>query len=461
MSMENKKYSRRTFLKKSALTGLGIGLAASATPNLMSSCAKDASTPAILGGQPVREKEWPDWPVWKPEQDEERVVKVLRSGDWWRGAGEVVEEFESKWAEKIGSKRCVATVNGTNSLIIALFRLDIGPGDEVIVSPYTFIATIQAILLVGAMPVFVDTDPATFQIDADKIEQKITSRTRAILPVHIYGIPADMEKIMDVAKQHDLPVVEDACQAWLAEIDGRKMGTFGVAGCFSFQNSKHLPIGEGGAIVSDDEAFMDRCFSHHNNGRSHGTVRSEEGGYPLVGTNNRMTEYQAAIGLTMLKRLEEQTKRRWSNGEYLRKQLRNIPGILPVELYGHVTRAVYHLFPFRYKKKEFKGLSREKFLKALNAEGIPGSSGYSPLNNMPYFKDAFQWKMFQRVFPADMLDFDSYVARNQCPENDRLCNEEAVGMFQTVLLGGKSDVDNIVRAIEKIYNHSEKINKNV
>src|SRR6056297_2178279 len=131
--MTNKKYSRRTFLKKSALTGLGLGLAAGATPSIMSSCAKDVSTPAILGGQPVREKGWPGWPVWKSEKDEERVIEVLRSGNWWRGAGNVVEEFEKKWAETIGAKRCVATVNGTNSLVISLFRLGIGPGDEVIV----------------------------------------------------------------------------------------------------------------------------------------------------------------------------------------------------------------------------------------------------------------------------------------------------------------------------------------
>ena len=455
--MTNKKYSRRTFLKKSALTGLGIGLAAGATPSIMSSCAKDVSTPAILGGQPVREKGWPGWPVWKSEKDEERVIEVLRSGNWWRGAGNVVEEFEKKWAETIGAKRCVATVNGTNSLVISLFRLGIGPGDEVIVPPYTFIATIQSVLLVGAMPVFVDTDPATFQIDAEKIEQKITSRTRAILPVHIYGIPADMGKIMDVAKQHNLLVVEDACQAWLAEIDGKKMGTFGDAGCFSFQNSKHLPIGEGGAIVSDNEEFMDHCFSHHNNGRSHGTVRSESGGYPLVGTNIRMTEYQAAIGLSMLKRLEEQTERRWSNGEYLREKFKNIPGILPVELYDKVTRAVYHIFPFRYKKEEFKGLSRSKFLEALRAEGVPGYDGYAPLNKMPYFKDAFQWKMFQRVFPGEMLDFDRFVERNQCPQNDKLCNEEAAGFSQSLLLSDKSDMDDVVRAIEKIHNNADEL----
>ncbi|MGM0531290.1 MAG: aminotransferase class I/II-fold pyridoxal phosphate-dependent enzyme, partial [Bacteroidota bacterium] len=177
--MTNKKYSRRTFLKKSALTGLGIGLAGGATPNLMS-CTKDASTPAILGGQPVHEKGWPDWPMWKPKQDEEQVIEVLRSGVWSRAS--VAEEFEEKWAKTIGTKRCLATTNGTHALITALHELGIGAGDEVIVPPYTFIATIQAVIMNGAMPVFVDTDPATFQIDADKIEEKITSRTIAILP---------------------------------------------------------------------------------------------------------------------------------------------------------------------------------------------------------------------------------------------------------------------------------------
>ena len=453
--MSTQKYSRRTFLKKSALTGLGIGLAASATPNLMISCAKDASTPAILGGKPVRDESWPDWPVWKPKQDEERVLEALRSGVWSRSS--IVEEFEEKWAKTIGAKRCLATTNGTHALITALHELDVGPGDEVIVPPYTFIASIQAVILNGAMPVFVDTDPGTFQIDADKIEKKITSRTAAIQPVHILGLPADMEKIMDIARRHDLYVVEDACQAWLAEINGQKMGTFGNAGCFSFQNSKHLPIGEGGAIVSDDDELMDRCHSFHDYGRPYGEeVGSVGGGYIRVGSKCRTTEYQAAIGLAQLKRLEEQTKRRETNANYLRKQIRDIPGILPYELYENVTRAVYHLFPFRYKKEEFKDLPRSKFLEALSKEGIPCSSGYTPLNDMPYLKDALESKMFRKVYPREMLDFDGYVERNRCPENERLC-EEAVWISQNLLLAEKSDMDDIANAIEKIYNNAEQI----
>ncbi len=453
--MSKKKYSRRTFLKSSALAGLGLSLTAGAKPNLITGRVKDVTTPAILGGDPVRSNGWPEWPVWNPGTDEQRVLEVLRSGVWTRG--NVVKEFEDKWAKTIGTKRCLATTNGTHALITAINQLDIGAGDEVIVPPYTFIATIDAVLMNGAMPVFVDTDRATFQIDADKIEEKITSRTCAILPVHILGLPANMEKIMDIARRHNLLVIEDACQAWLAEINNRKVGAFGNAGCFSFQNSKHLPIGEGGAVVSDDEELMDRCVSFHNFGRPHGHVGADASGYVILGSKCRMTEYQGAIGLAQLKRLEEQTKTREKNAGYLRSRIRKIPGINPYELYDNVTRAVYHLFPFRYDKREFKGLPRDRFLEALRAEGIPCSPGYSPINKMPYLKDAFQSKNFKKVYPPEMLDYEKYVERNQCPENDLLCNEEAVWLYQNMLLGSRKDMDDIYRAIEKTYENSEKI----
>jgi len=449
--MKKKEYSRRKFIKHSTLTGLGIGLTASVTPNLFSSCQSDG-TAAILGGQPVRTKEWPKWPIWNTETDEERVIKVLRSGVWSRS--DTVIEFEEKWAETIGSKRCLATTNGTSAQITALRQLGIGAGDEVIVSPYTFIATIQTVLMVGAIPVFVDTNPATFQIDTDKIEEKITSRTIAIQPVHILGLPANIEKIMDIARKHKLLVIEDACQAWQAEVNNKKVGTFGDAGCFSFQNSKNIPIGEGGAIVSDNDEFMDRCFSFHNFGRPHGkVVGTVSGGYEILGSKCRITEYQAAIGLAQLKRLDGQNTHRETNAKYLRAQIQDIPGILPYELSENVTRAVFHLFPFRYKKEEFQGLSRSKFLKALSAEGIPCSSGYKPLNTMPYLKDAFESKNFQKVYPKEMLDFDGYLQRNQCPQNDQLC-EEAVWFGQNMLLGTRSDMNDIAGAIEKIHKNA-------
>ena len=454
--MSKKEYSRRKFLKQSSQVGAGTVLAMGTVPSLFACSTKVSGTPAILGGAAVHPGEWIKWPIWKPEIDEKQVVEVLRSGIWSRN--KVVTEFENKWAETIGSKRALAVVNGTNALIASLVNLGIGGGDEVIVPPYTFIATIVAVLQTGAMPVFVDTDPGTFQIDTEKIEEKITPRTRAIMPVHILGLPADMPRIMQIAKKHDLIVVEDACQGWLAESNHKKGGTFGHAGCCSFQNSKNMPIGEGGAIVSDDEEFMDRCYSYHNYGNPHGSVVGEVGaGTIIAGTKLRITEYQAAIGLAQLKRLEGQTETRNVNAAYLKSQIKDIPGIIPYKLYPNVTRAAFHLFPFRYKKEDFQGLSRDVFLKALKAEGVPCSSGYSPLNKMPYLNNAFQSKNFQKMYPKDTLDFDKYLEKNQCPENDRLCNEEAVWIPQNLLLGDKTDMGDIAIAIKKIHKNADKI----
>lgn len=456
--MSKRKYSRREFVKQNSLAGLGAAVAMSVTPAILANCSSDTGTPALLGGQPVRTKGWPGWPIWNPETDEEQVLKVLRSGVWSRAA--VVSEFEKKWAEAIGTKRCLAVVNGTNAIIAALVNLGIGGGDEVIVPPYTFIATVIAVIQTGAMPVFVDTDPETFQIDAEKIEAKITPRTRAIVPVHILGLPANMERIMAIAKKHDLIVVEDACQGWLAEINHKKVGSFGNAGCFSFQNSKNIPIGEGGAIVSDDDEFMDRCYSYHNYGNPYGTTVGAIGsGTIIAGTKLRMAEYQAAIGLAQMKRLDEQTTKRNENAAYLQSQLKKIPGILPYKLYKNVTRAAFHLFPFRYKKEEFAGLTLAEFLKALKAEGIPCSSGYTPLNKMPYLANAFKTKNFQKMYPPEMLDYKKYSEQNECPVNDKLC-EEAVWFEQSMLIAEKSDMDDIATAVRKIHANVGKL-KNV
>jgi len=455
--MWKKNYSRREFVKQNSLTGIGAILAMGITPSVFSFNSK-GSSPAILGGAPVRTKGWPGWPVWDTATDEKNVLEVLRNGVWCRAGVErsVVSEFEKKWAETLGAKRCLAVVNGTNALIVALRQLDIGGGDEVIVTPYTFIATISAILEVGAMPVFVDIDPETFQINPEKIESKITPRTRAILPVHILGLPVDIVRIMEIAKKHNLLVVEDACQAWLAEVNHQKVGTFGNAGCFSFQNSKHLAIGEGGAIISNDDDFMDRCHSYHNCGRPYGKMPDLVGGsYTIRANNLRMTEYQAAIGLAQLKRLDGHTTTRNENAAYLKSKIKTVPGILPYRLYDNVTRASFHLFPFRYKKEEFQGIPREGFLKALSAEGIPCSPGYGgTLNSMPYLDDAFRSKNYKKMYPKEMLDFNKFVEQNRCPENDRICNEEAVWLSQNMLLGTKADMDDIAMALGKIHQNA-------
>ncbi|GAB3025593.1 DegT/DnrJ/EryC1/StrS family aminotransferase [Spirosoma pulveris] len=463
--MATNKFSRREFIRRNSLTGLGAVLAPAVLKGTTASGSSSPAVPtsaslaeplALLGGKPIRSRQWPVWPIWKPEQDEKQLLEVIRSGIWSRAA--VVSEFEAQWAATLGVKRSLAVVNGTNALIAALAQLDVRGGDEVLVPPYTFIGTVAPVLATGAMPVFVDVDPETFQMNPANIEAKITSRTKAIIPVHILGLPANMPQILAIAKKHNLVVIEDACQAHLAEIDHQKVGTFGHAGCFSFQNSKNLAIGEGGAVVSNDDAFMDRCFSYQNYGNPYGMVSGVIGAGTLIqGTKMRLTEYQAAIGLAQLKRLDAETTTRNTNAAYLKAKISSIPGIVPYKLYDNVTRAAFHLFPFRYQKELFKGLPREMFLKALAAEGIPCSKGYATLNNMPYLDDAFRSKNYQKMYPKAMLNFKGYVERNHCPQNDRLCNEEAVWFTQNMLLGTQADMDEIANAIEKIYTQADKL----
>ncbi len=451
--MSNNRYSRRDFIRYQSVAGLGVvfspGLAGAA-----SGSAKIAPGAAI-GGKPVFSGQWPKWPLWIPEEDEQGVLEVLRSGIWSRR--EKVTEFEKKWAKINGSKRCLALVNGTNAMTVSLIENNIGVGDEVLVSPYTYIATPVAVLNTGALPVFVDTDRNTFQIDVNKIEEKITPRTKAILPVHFAGLPCEIEAIMQIAAKHKLVVIEDACQAHLAEVNHRKMGTFGNAGCFSFQNSKNLAIGEGGAILSDDEEFIDRCYAYHNFGFPFGSMKS--GGIGISTTHGnklRFTEYQAAIGLSQLKRLEAQTETRIRNAQLLDKGLENIPAIGLYQFTRNVTRGVYHLYPFRYDKEKFRGLSRDAFIKAMDAEGIPCQAGYEPLNRMPFLKKVVSSGNFARFYSKKTFDIQRYEQRNHCPENDILC-QETVWIPQNVLLAESSQMSKIAEAIHKIYTHADNI----
>lgn len=449
--------NRRKFITKT-IGGASL-LAISGVNNVYAWGASnsDSKLPAILGGAKSHHDLWPEWPVWKTAY-EEKVLQVLRSGVWSRA--KVTAEFEAKWAEITGTKRCLSLVNGSSALIASVAQFNIGPGDEVIVPPYTFIATIQGVLMNGALPVFADIDPKTFQIDPKKIEAKITPRTKAIIPVHILGIPADMTRIMAIAKKHNLIVIEDACQAHLAEVSGKRVGSIADAGCFSFQNSKNMPIGEGGAITSNDEQFVDRCFSYHNLGFPYGTaVGNVSGGGIRVGSKMRLTEYQAAIGLVQLTNLEQDTSTRWENAQYLSKKIKAIPGILPATLYPETTKAVYHLYPMLYDKTKFKGMSRSLFLEALRAEGVPCSSGYTPLHTQQFIKSAFESKLYQKVYDKVDLDYADFLNKNQCPISDQICNEESIWLTQNMLLGNKESMDNIANAIEKIQKNADKIVK--
>ena len=450
--MNGKNVTRRQFLAAASVSTVAA-VASRGIPAYARAGGK-AGKLAILGGKAVRTKSFPGWPVWD-KTAEQSVVSILRSGIWCRLGGHTVSEFEEKYAKLMGVKRCVCTVNGTNALLTALHVLDIGVGDEVIVSPYTFIATYNVVIGSCALPVFADTDPETFQINPDKIKERINENTKAILPVHILGLPANMDKINAIAREHNLIVIEDACQAWMAEWKGKKCGTMGDLGCFSFQNSKHLPCGEGGAIIGNDDEIMDRCYSYHNCGRPYGSVKGTSG-YPIIGTNRRMTEYQAAILLSQMERLEEDTETRNKNAHYLTSKIKDIPGIVPHKLYEGVTKAAYHLYPFRYKKEHFNNLPRNRFLAALRAEGIPCSGGYGPQYRDGLIEVALNSKNFKRSFSKRRLN--RYREELHYPDNDQLC-EEAVWLTQNLLLGPSSDMDDIADAILKVYENRNNLAK--
>lgn len=405
--------------------------------------------PALLGGKPVRTQRFPSWPVFD-EREERALVEVVRSGKWFRGNGEKVMEFEESYARLTGAKYCLATSSGTGALQTSLGALGVGPGDEVLLPPYTFVATLNVILNMYALPVFVDSDLETAQIDARKIEAAIADRTAAVIPVHLAGNVADLDTIIGAARKRKVPVVEDTCQSHLAEWRGRKAGTFGATGCFSFQASKNLNCGEGGAILTNDEELFEKCFAYHWNGATRRTSRHKLSDV-MHGTKFLMTEFQAALLLAQMTRLEEQAKTRERNAQYLTSLLREIPGILPARMYEGCTRNANHGYIFRYKKEEFANLPKAKFLKALSAEGIPASSGYAPLNKRRYLKNALNSRGYQRIYPKEQLA--RWEERNHCPANDQLC-EEAVWLGQNTLLVGRSDMDQIAEAVRKIRAHA-------
>lgn len=433
--------TRRHFLAVAPVAGATVGIAGAAGPE----------KPALLGGKKVRTAEFPSWPMF--DQTEERALKeTLQSGRWFRGSGQQVKKFEQAYGKLTGAKYCLATANGTSALFASLNGLGVEPGDEVLVPPYTFIATVNVVLRQHALPVFIDTDLETFQMDARKVASAINDRTRAIIPVHLGGSACDMDAIMAIGQKHKIPVLEDACQAHLGEWRGRKVGTVGQAGCFSFQASKNLNSGEGGAILTNDEELFNRCYAFHNNGsglRLIGTNFSYSGG--MGGMNLRMAEWQAGILLAQMTRVETQTRTRTENARYLTSMLKEIPGISPARMYDGCTTNAYHLYMFRYDKEKFGGLPRATFMKAMGAEGIPVSAGYSPLNTQAFIKNALASRGYGRVFPKKTLD--EWAERNRCPMNDRLC-QEAVWLGQTQLLGSRSDMDQIAEAVRKIHAHA-------
>lgn len=384
---------------------------------------------ALHGGDKAHAGSWPAWPICG-ERDIERITQVARSGKWGVG-GELVPEFEARFAEFVGVEHCTCVTSGTTALEVALLALGVGPGDEVIVPPYTFIATASSALYVGAVPVFADIDPDTFCIDPARIEEVSTEKTKAIIPVHIGGSPCDMDAINEIAQKHDLFVIEDCAQAHGAEWKGRRVGGLGHISAFSFQVSKNIPAGEGGAVCTSDRKLAERVWSIHNCGRV------PEGAWyqhDILGWNLRMTQFQAAVLLGGLERVEEQMKLRDANGKYLSQRLSEIEGITPSKDTPGATRNAYHLHMSKFDAAGFDGLPRSAFVEAMRAEGVPFSAGYNPLYKSP------------AIVAASPVDYSDVC----CPACERICDQEGLWLSQNVLLASQSDMDDIADAALKV-----------
>jgi len=419
---------------------------------------------AIFGGTPERSRPFPSWPVFD-DSEEEALLDVLRSGNWWRYShGQAVDataaeagqpsskvaEFQAAFAEFQGARYGIACANGSAALEVALKALGVGPGDEVIVPPYTFIATATAALNVNAVPIFADIDYETFNLAPQRVEEAITPRTRAVIPVHFAGQAADMDAFLGIAQRHNLVVLEDAAHGHGATWKGRGLGSIGHAGTFSFQASKNMTAGEGGLIITNDRDLAELCESYVWGGRKIGRPWYE---HHRLGWNYRMTEFQGAILSQQLKRLAGQNARRRENAAYLDAQLVKLPGIRPLRIQPYATGHSHHLYIFRFDEAEF-GVSRAGFLAALQAEGIPCLAGYAhPLYKNPMF---LRHDFYPRGCPVTCghydraIDYASFEAL--CPNAERACRE-AVWLEHRLLLAEREDMDDIVRAVEKVHEH--------
>jgi perosamine synthetase len=451
--MKSKPLTRRTFVKRTSIGAAGAALTTNGFVSIYSNILQDVEKPAILGGSPVRpggSTPGVSWPVYD-DTDVQMYLDAYKSKKWSEYSNspkELSVRFEKEFAELMGAAYCATTNSGTDALDAAQRALDIGPGDEVITQTNTFIATAQTTFNLYALPVFVDSDPETFMINADLIEERITSNTRAILPVHIGGAAADMDKIMAIAKKHNLVVIEDACQAHMGEWRNKKLGTIGNLGCFSFQEGKSLCGGEGGAVLGNDDDLMARVDAYTNNGRD---PRGQRRSFP--GSNYRITPFVAATLLGQIRRVQVQSVLRDENSLYLEKLLSDIKGVRPTKKYPGQTRRAYYEYQLIYEKEYFNGLSKAKFQQAMRAEGIGFGNGIdSSLHIDPFIETYLNLRAFQKIFSKGRLD--KYRKENICPVNERIGKETGLSLGQRVFLGTKKDMEDIVAAIVKIQKNS-------
>lgn len=399
---------------------------------------------AIQGGpQAAATLKMPDWPT-LTDEDRQAVMETLETKEWGRLMPDSrTEAFEKAYAAYHDARHAIAVNNGTVALELALLAAGIRPGDEVLVPATTFIASAGAIVRVGAIPIFVDSDPETLAISAPAVEASITPRTRGIVAVHYGGYPVDFDALLPVVKKHDLVLVEDCAHAQGTAWRGRKVGALGHFGTFSFQQSKSLSSGEGGIVLTNDDDLAEEARLYHNIGRVVGRPGYE---HLVLASNYRLPELSAALLLSQFSRLQEQVEQRMRGASFLADELEAIGGIKPLKPDPRITQRGYYFMVLRYDRTQFADVPLGQFIKALRAEGVPCSSGYG----MPLYKQP----AFRREHVADLLgrsteDIPDYP-NLFLPVAEHFCAEEQITLPHQLLLAGHNELQMIVDAIAKI-----------
>ena len=398
---------------------------------------------ALKGGTPVHDSSSRPWPSWPPATEAEWSEQQAGFRDVFKRATEGIpqprgKQFAKAFAGYLGTKHGLLTTSGSSALKLALCGVldadGLGDSGECIVPNYTFVASAHTALEMGFSVRFVDVEPENACLDPDALEAAITKRTRVIMPVHILGCPADMDRINAIARKHDLAVVEDACQAHGASYKGTKCGALGDAGCFSFQSTKNLTCGEGGFVSTNSAEVFKRAHTLHTVGRAPDGMSWDE---PRIGYNYRPSEYLAVLLENRLKELDARCERRNRGAAYLTKELAGITGLRPVKVADHVTNHAWHLYPMRYIPSAFGGRSRDAFIRAMGAEGIPCSGGYTDL-----LSNHTGMQAVKKRHPE-------LISETPSPNTRRIC-DDSVWLLQSMLLAEERDLADIPEAVRKI-----------
>jgi dTDP-4-amino-4,6-dideoxygalactose transaminase len=402
---------------------------------------------AINGGTPVRSDPYPVWPA--PDDDYvDAVVRVVRSGEWggFPEPGVNAAAFEEAFAAYQGARHGVLMMNGTVTMEVALKALDIGWGDEVVIPALTFAATAYAPMAAGALPVIVDVEPLTWTIDPDLVEAAITPKTRAIIPVHLGHQMADMDRIVEIARRHDLAIVEDCAHAHGQRWRDTGAGCFGAFGSFSHQSSKILTSGEGGSLLTDDEALARRAHSIVDCGRAKDTDEKEY----TFGANYRLGELHAALLVVAMQRFPEQVEERAANGKRFERSVSDVPGVRVMPVDDRVTRWSFYNYLIAIDPDAFAGRTNETVCAAMEAEGVPAEVQYPPMSRYDLFQPSLS-RLPVAVEFADRLD----PGRMSFPVAEAAGLRESVYFMENVFRDGDRGVDLAVEALAKIQSHAE------